>query len=38
MEQSDSTVGVDYFLIFHPNIPPMLLSMLSGGIANDIVN
>ena len=35
MDQSDRSVGVEYFSIFHPNIPPLVLGMLIDSIATD---
>ena len=35
MDQSDHSVGVEYFLIFHPNIPSLVLGMLVGCVAMD---
>ena len=35
MDQSDRSVGVEYFSIFHPNIPPLVLGMLVGCVAMD---
>ena len=29
MDQSDRFVGVEYFLICHPNIPPMLVESIA---------
>ena len=33
MDQSAHSVGVDYISIFHPNNPPLVLSMLLGCVA-----
>ena len=30
MDQSDRSIGVEYFSIFHPNIAPLVLGMLLG--------
>ena len=35
MDQSDSSVGVDYISIFDPNNPPLVLGMLVGCVATD---
>ena len=35
MDQSDSSVGVDYISIFHPYKPPLVLGMLVGYVAMD---
>ena len=35
MDHSNSSVGVDYISIFHPNNPPMVLGMLVGCVAMD---
>ena len=34
-DQSDRSIGVKYFSIFHPNIPPLVLGMLVGCVATD---
>ena len=35
MNQSDRSIVVEYFSIFHPNIPPLVLGMLIGCVATD---
>ena len=35
MDLSDGSIGVDHFLIFHPNILPLVLGMLIGCVATD---
>lgn len=33
--QSDWSLGVELFLVFHPNIPPLQLRMLKGQFEDD---
>ena len=35
MDKSDRFVRVEYFWIFHPNIPPLVLGMLVGCVTTD---
>ena len=35
MDQSNHSIGVEYFWIFYPNIPPLELGMLIGYVATD---
>ena len=36
-DQSNWSVGVEYISMFHPNIPPLILGMVNGYVATDIV-